>query len=262
MSFKKVIKQYLQKFDIDIVRRSANRTALDSGQRLDRLVGLLGVLPENSLRPAIAALPYAKSQLGQDVLALAVNGFKKHGFFVEFGATDGITLSNTWLLEKIFEWNGILAEPARIWHKALGENRGVAIDHECVWSRSAETLKFSEVPSEAELSTLSNLASDDRHANSRRSALQYEVKTVSLNDLLARHGAPQTIDFLSIDTEGSEFEILDSLDWSRWRFNAIACEHNFTANRDRVLKLLTSKGYTRVYTEVSDFDDWYVRHSE
>lgn len=44
---------------------------------------------------------------------------KKMVFFVEFGATNGVDLSNTHILEKKFNWDGVLAEPAHIWHSAL-----------------------------------------------------------------------------------------------------------------------------------------------
>ena len=52
------------------------------------------------------------SQLGQDFLALASAGFKRGGYFVEFGATDGKLPFNTNALEKLFGWGGILAEPS------------------------------------------------------------------------------------------------------------------------------------------------------
>lgn len=70
--------------------------------------------------------------------------FKRHGLFVEFGATNGLDLSNTWLLEKQFGWTGILAEPATVWHEDLKRNRTGSIDERCVWSRSGEALQFSE----------------------------------------------------------------------------------------------------------------------
>ena len=70
--------------------------------------------------PSIA--PKCKSQLGQEIFALIENDFKRDGFFVEFGATNGLELSNTHLLEKEFGWTGILAEPAKTWHEDLYKN--------------------------------------------------------------------------------------------------------------------------------------------
>jgi len=48
---------------------------------------------------------------------------KKNGYFVEFGACDGLLFSNTLLLEKSFGWDGILAEPNRSYHKQIRKNR-------------------------------------------------------------------------------------------------------------------------------------------
>jgi hypothetical protein len=65
------------------------------------------------------------------------------------------------------------------------------------------------------------------------------------------------MDYLSIDTEGSELKILQSLDFSRWRFRVITCEHNFTVDREAIHSLLTAKGYVRRWEEYSQWDDWY-----
>ena len=88
--------------------------------------------------------PKCKSQLGQEIFALIQNDFKRDGYFIEFGATDGLELSNTHLLEKEFGWTGILAEPAKTWHEDLYKNRSCNIETQCVWSRSGETLSFHE----------------------------------------------------------------------------------------------------------------------
>jgi FkbM family methyltransferase len=258
MNITGMIRKCFRKFNIDVVRYSSNQKLVDEAHKLRPRVALLAVLPDEALRPAISALPESKSQLCQDIFALATSGFKRGGFFVEFGATDGLNLSNTWLLEKRFGWSGILAEPARTWHAALARNRSAAIEHDCVWSRSGDMLTFSEVQGRSELSTISSLADKDPLASWRHGARQYQVKTIAFNELLERHGAPARMDFLSIDTEGSEYEILASLDWSRWKFDLIVCEHNFTPNRERIHDLLAGVGYERVHVDVSEFDDWYI----
>jgi len=83
-------------------------------------------------------------------------------------------------------------------------------------------------------------------------------KTISLEDLLGKYDAPSVIDYLSIDTEGSEFEILSSFNFEKYKFRIITCEHNYTENREKIHSLLNEKGYVRKYTEVSKFDDWFV----
>jgi len=118
----------------------------------------------------------AQSQLGQDLFVINELKFKRNGFFVEFGATNGITLSNTHLLEKQFEWKGILAEPAKCWHAALNRNRDVHIVTDCVWSDSNSILNFNEVGI-AELSTIDSFSSSDLHKESRKKGRSYQVKT-------------------------------------------------------------------------------------
>jgi hypothetical protein len=68
------------------------------------------------------------------------------------------------------------------------------------------------------------------------------VKTISLNDLLKSFDAPTVIDYLSIDTEGSEFLILSNLDFSKWKFHIITVEHNFTSQRKLIEFFLFKKG--------------------
>lgn len=199
----------------------------------------------------------SKSQLKQDLFVLDELGYKQYGYFVEFGATNGADLSNTYMLEKNFKWTGIVAEPAKIWQDALINNRTCKISFDCVWSKSDEQLEFNEVNA-AELSTINVFSSGDEHAKARETGSTYNVHTISLLDLLKKYDAPKEIDYLSIDTEGSEFEILSAFDFDQYKIKIITCEHNYTPMREEIYKLLTSKGYTRKHTEFSNFDDWYV----
>ena len=112
-----------------------------------------------------------------------------------------------------------------------------------------------------ELSTLDSFSNADIHADFRKNGQKYQVSTISLNDLLEKYKSPRNIDYLSIDTEGSEFEILNSFNFDNYDIKIITCEHNFGENRDKIYTLLTSKGYERKFESVSLFDDWYVKIS-
>jgi FkbM family methyltransferase len=220
---------------------------------LIRLPGGVGL----SAVEARKAYKSSKSQLGQDLLALIGSGAKKNGFFVEFGSADGVALSNSYLLENEFGWSGILCEPSRSWHEDLKRNRRCIVDTRCVYSRSGEQISFSENYI-GELSGITEFTGDNHHGILDRTTSSYQVETISLLDLLKHHNAPKHIEFLSVDTEGSEFEILNAFDFAQYSFGAICVEHNYLENRSKVKDLLVSKGYRQVYPELSDFDDWFV----
>lgn len=197
------------------------------------------------------------AQLAQDLFVLNQTNHKKNGFFVEFGATDGIDLSNTYILEKDYGWTGILAEPARCWHTDLHRNRGCTIDTRCVWSETGKSLQFKETVDPA-FSTIEKYANSDFHSKLRKNGEVYEVETISLMDLLDIHGAPSVIDYMSLDTEGSEYEILNDFDFDKYHIKIITCEHNYTNSRNLVFDLLTANGFRRVNEGSTRFDDWYV----
>lgn len=201
------------------------------------------------------------SQLFQDLFVVYILKGKRNGFFVEFGATDGHLLSNTAVLERDFDWRGLLAEPAKYWHTALKNNRSAAVDHRCVWSKTGEMLSFKETVM-PELSTLVTLVESDFNNDGRVDGKTYSVETVSLNDLLEFHKCPRQIDYISIDTEGSELEILSTFKFEDFDISVITVEHNYREpNRKLIFDLLTSKGYIRLFEAFSKYDDWYVKQS-
>ena len=225
-----------------------------------KLLGDLIRLPQGVGISAVEARKVfrsSKSQLGQDLLALIASGTGKRGFFVEFGSADGVALSNSFLLEKELGWSGILCEPSRSWHEDLNRNRSCIVDTRCVYSRTGEQISFSENYI-GELSGITEFTGNDHHGLLDRTTTSYQVETISLLDLLRHHNAPKHVEFLSVDTEGSEFEILNAFDFSQYTFGAICVEHNYLENRPKVKQLLVANGYRQVYPELSDFDDWFV----
>ncbi len=203
-------------------------------------------------------LAKSRSQLRQDIFVLYELNFKRGGYFVEFGATNGVDLSNTYLLEQEYGWQGILAEPARLWQADLAANRRARVETKCVWKTTGESLVFNEAKA-PELSTINAFSSADVHARAREGGDTYSVETISLLDLLEKHGAPREIDYLSIDTEGSEFDILEGFDFDKYHIRVVTCEHNYSPMREQLHALFVRNGYTRKYEQVSQFDDWYVK---
>lgn len=201
------------------------------------------------------------AQLFQDLLVAFLLKGKRDGYFVEFGATNGLDLSNTFVLEHHFGWKGLLAEPAKGWHAALKANRKAAIDTRCVWSQSGAQLDFKETEI-GELSTLSDLVDKDFNKDGRIKGTNYAVETISLNDLLKAHNAPREIDYMSVDTEGSELPILQAFDFDSYDVKIMTVEHNFVEpNRQEIYNLLTAKGFVRLFEQLSKFDDWYVKRA-
>ena len=162
------------------------------------------------------------------------------------------------MLERDFDWNGILAKSAKVWHKELRENRKASIETACVWSESGKELMFNEV-NESELATVSDYSSSDLHNESRKDGKMYTVETISLLNLLIKHNAPKEIDYPSIDTEESEFEILNTFDINKFNIKMISCEHNKTENRRKIYQLLTSNSYKNKFAGLSNYNDWYLK---
>lgn len=199
------------------------------------------------------------SQNFQDIWALFENNFKRDGFFVEFGATDGVEGSNSFLLESSYNWNGILAEPNTVWHNKLVKNRKCQIVFDCVYTETGKELEFVNT-NDPTLSTINGYGMDDEHQHKRMNGAILKVKTVSLNDLLKN--APNCIDYLSIDTEGSEYEILNSYFQNKNNKQIIKCitvEHNFNNDlRSKIRNLLFSNGYKNKFEWMSRWDDFFV----
>lgn len=204
------------------------------------------------------------SQNFQDVWALYESSFRRDGFYVEFGSTNGLAGSNSLLLRNDFGWRGILAEPNPVWHEELHANRSddkTKIVHDCVFTETGKTLEFLAVK-DADLSTIQGFGNDDEHTQKRKNSSVINVNTVSLYDMLKMCDAPGIIDYISIDTEGSEYDILSSFFEANGIFDvrAFTIEHNYNYEfRNKLFDLMTKNGYTRKFVEFSRWDDFYVK---
>ena len=203
------------------------------------------------------------AQLSQDLLVLAVTDSKTNGYFVEFGTMDGRFASNTYLLEKEYGWTGILAEPAKKFHEAISHNRSCHVDHRAVTDHTGDRLRFQEMSTDEGMSGLVDFFDEKEMHFRRRSQTPsefYDVETVTLDDLLDHYQAPDHIDYISVDTEGSEPAILGSFDFSRRQIDLWTIEHNYLESaRNCIHDIMTCNGYVRILEQYSQYDDWYVK---
>jgi FkbM family methyltransferase len=202
----------------------------------------------------------SNSQLNQDLFVLILKNFKTNGIFVEFGVCDGIFLSNSFILEKKYNWSGVVCEPLKSFQTKLSQNRNCSIDHRAVYSSSNLTVEFREISGNEELSGIcSSFLEDNLEIIRNENYISYQVETISLTDLLDDYNIPVSIDFISIDTEGSEFDILSNFNFDKYDVDIFTVEHNYIhSKREEIKNLMEKNHYTRILTDISQWDDWYV----
>lgn len=188
------------------------------------------------------------SQLGQDRWVLEdVFPDVKDGYFVEVGSGDGELISNTWTLE-LNGWKGVCIDP----FPTNMARRSCQLFREVVYSRAGETITFRPA---------GLLGGIDGHVSKKEqvvaSSKTVELKTVTLDDVLARAKAPRFIHYLSIDVEGADLEVLKGFSLARYKVGAFTIEHGFQEpKRTQIRSLLEKNGY-RLARSVN-WDDWYL----
>jgi FkbM family methyltransferase len=207
---------------------------------------------------ALAQPAGSQAQVSQDLFVLLALKDRRNGYFVEVGVGTGEILSNTCMLERSCGWTGILAEPNPVFHESIRTHRKAILDTRAVFSQSGQQVEFlCETSGE-----LSGLVKTIDRRNPKGAHNIINVTTVTLTDLLFEHGAPAVIDYISIDTEGSEFDILQGLDFSRFRPLILTIEHaDDWAKLEKIKGLLAHEGYSHVLAPLSQFDAFFVHKS-
>ena len=198
------------------------------------------------------------SQIGQDIWVLEKLRYKTNGTFIDIGAYDGIQLSNTYSLESQFGWNGLCVEPNKDLYPKLVTNRPSS-KHSSYAVHSYSGLELDFVPADL-LSSLKDYIELDSHKEKRQQYLTnlYQVNTISLNELCKQHNIC-TIDYLSIDTEGSEYDILKTFDINLYCPKVITVEHNCNKFKDSISAYLIYFGYDVIELP---FEFWAYKNYE
>jgi len=179
------------------------------------------------------------------------------GFFVDIGAADGVRFSNTYALEQL-GWTGICVEPRDDDFAELRRNRPGSQCISCCIGHTNGKCNFVVADLDELLSGVQDTLGYYMGMPVHGDVVQKKMMTPG--ELLTTCGAPSVIEYLSIDTEGNEYEIIRTISFHKYTFKAITVEHNFTEPlRSQILALLSRRGYKRV-KEVR-WEDFYL-HKE
>ena len=86
----------------------------------------------------------------------------------------------------------------------------------------------------------------------------HQVMSISLNDVFIKYFDSSPIDYMSVDTEGSELLILENFDFKKFSPKIVTVEHNFTEAQKKLDELFFTNNYIRMFKEYTQFDAWYV----
>ena len=200
------------------------------------------------------------SQLGQDCLVDTFLKHKENGVYVEIGVGNGKELSNTYYFEKYRGWKGVLCEPAKQFHDSIKKQREAVLVENAVYKASGAKLNFVESVNNGELSGLAGFGSVSETEKSEIKS--YEVTTVTFNEICEKYISGHVIDYLSIDTEGSEYEILSSIDFTKYSVSCITVEHNYDAEKLRKIRsLLLNSNFIEFAVDVFKWDAVFVNRN-
>ena len=207
---------------------------------------------KEKMEPFLYPLPF-KSQKGQDRWVIfEILPWKREGYFVDLAAADGVTHSNTYVLEKLFNWDGICIEPNSKFLKSLKRKR------KCLIETSVISSKQEKVSFRIDNDQLGGIVSSDTDNNYKlrseelKTAKIVFLETTTLTEVLDRNNAPKFIDYLSLDVEGSEERVISSLDFNKYQFGCMTIERPTPL----VNKILFDENY--LFVKNYKFDSFYV----
>jgi FkbM family methyltransferase len=189
------------------------------------------------------------SQCGQDKLFKG----KIKGNFLDIGAFDGILGSNTYFFEKEREWDGVCIEPNPTVFEMLKQNRTCKVINGAIYKENG-IKDFCINTGYTEMLSGIVESFDMKHAQRIEREIAIHggtTKTVPINcykldTILQKLNIKCTVDFCSVDTEGSELQVLESIDFTSTVIVVFAIENNFGTNEVR--DFLATKGYKHIHS--------------
>ena len=186
------------------------------------------------------------SQLRQDYIVSELLLQKQNGYFVDLAANDAIRISNTYALERHYNWTGLCIEPNPTYWSSLSYRKCTLVGAVVGRTRMEEIVfKFStgKGPKSGIVGPDFDNKYTSRNSSSKSSVTQRKEEqrrsTVTLTEILDMFQAPKVIDYLSLDVEGAEYYALQQFDFDRYQFQLLTIERP----HEKLHHLLEQHGY-------------------
>ena len=228
-------------------------------RQLSTINGQLVALKKHQILAGLAGLRLpAKmpSQHGEDIVLAQYFALKREGIFVEVGGYDGVDLSNSYFFEAL-GWSGVLVEPNPTLFSEYAQKRPYSTHYNCAALAGPErSIELSIVEGQDALSFSVETETHRRRLDKLQAPItKVTVDCRPLSELLAP--LEGSIDFISIDVEGAEFAVLQSLDFARHAPEIFLIEDNSNGMDASIENFLSEKGYQKRYR--LGCNDFYMR---
>jgi len=154
------------------------------------------------------------AQNGEDVILRRIFSDKKTGFYVDIGASHPETLSVT---KHFYDhgWRGINVEPLKFNYELFLKDRPLDLNLNLAIDIKSGSREFHEVSDYSELSTFSSEAATTLLREGHK-VISYQVETITGDDLFSKY-IHDAVDFMKVDVEGGEYEVISSINLIRYR---------------------------------------------
>ena len=188
-----------------------------------------------------------RGQVKQDLYAYIFFNGKREGFFIDIGAHDGRTINNTYLFEQI-GWTGICVEPQPDIFDRLKQNRNCDVYNVAIGNETRDDVEFIKATGVDMLSVLNSDMTEDHRKRIERNNGKTEkikIRMLTFQELMKHYPEKTYIDFISIDVEGSEMNVLKSINFNEYTFGLLTIENNTGCKsmENEMIKYMDAQGY-------------------
>lgn len=197
-----------------------------------------------AIQPFVSPVLNSYSQFNEDLLVDLLFLFKKKGLYLDIGANDPKINSNT---KRFYDrgWSGINVEPGPNIFEKLNASRPRDVNLNIGIGPAKGSLTFYQVVGDP---TLSSFKEDVAEKMAKKFGLNISgipIEVMTLVDIFELYVKGRQVDFISIDTEGLDLEVLQSNDWNRFRPSIVIAE--IDNNYLKIVGFMQQCNYLMVY---------------